>query len=112
VLVIYSSVTTRFQTREFERRSWFPDNKPDPVFRASTEGVIADWGSKTKAFLDQHGIRKAQEILGNDVWQAIVARSTPDDDVITIEFAPNRQSYSVVYSAAPNGDINVYMTRK
>lgn len=28
---VYSSVATRFQTRGFERRSWFPDNKPDPV---------------------------------------------------------------------------------
>ena len=107
---VYSSVATRFQTRGFERRSWFPDHKPDPVFRASSEGEIADCGSKTKSFLDRYGIKRAQDILGDEAWEQIVEQSAPNDEPITIYFEADQKTYSVVYSTAPNGDINVYMT--
>ena len=107
---VYSSVATRFQTRGFERRSWFPDNKPDPVFRASVEGEVTDWGYKTKAFLDQHGVTRAQDILGDEAWAQIVGDTAPNDRPFTIYFEPEQKTYSVVHSTAPNGDINVYMT--
>lgn len=69
-----------------------------------------DWRDKTKAFLDQHGITRAQDILGDEAWAQIVADAGPKDEPITIYFESDKKTYGVVTSTAPNGDINVYMT--
>ena len=108
---VYSAVATRFQTRGAERRSWFPDHKPDPVFRAALDGSIADSGKGTSAFFERFGIRTAQDILGAANWEKIVGHDGPNDEPLTIDFEPAQQTYRVVHAPAPNGDINVYMTR-
>ena len=109
---VYSSVATRFATRPIERRSWFPDHKPDPVFRATSDGKICDWGSQTGVFFEEHGVSKAQDVLGDDTWTQVMASDRTHDEPLTVRFPPTRRNYSVVTSPAPNGDINVYMTRQ
>lgn len=64
-----------------------------------------DWRDKTKAFLDQHGITRAQDILGNEAWAQIVADAGPKDEPITIYFESDKKTYGVVTSTAPYGDI-------
>ena len=109
---VYSSVATRFQTRPLEQRSWFPDHKPDPVFRAALDGSICDCGPQTAIFFGQYGVERAQDVLGEDTWSRVIADDSAHDEPFTICFAPTQNVYSVVTSPAPNGDINVYMTRQ
>ncbi len=102
----------RFATRPIERRSWFPDHKPDPVFRATYEGDICDWGSQTAIFFEEHGVSRAQDVLGDDTWTKVMAADRTHDEPLTVRFAPTRLNYSVATSPAPNGDSNICMSRQ
>ena len=108
-----SSVLTRLASRPTELRAWFPDYKPDPVFRVATDGTITDSGAMTRTLFDQQGISTAQEVLGTDVWTKLQAAASEGRTVTTetvAVFGPAGTRYSVRHAPAPNGDINIYMT--
>ncbi len=109
---VYSSVATRYRNRDLESRSRFPDSKPDPVFRAGPDGTIIDCGAKTRTFFEAYGVRRAQEILGEETWRRI-REGDPAlaEEQLTIRFAPEGVGYIVTHSAAADGAFNIYLTR-
>ncbi len=109
---IYAAVTTRYARRKVDLRVWFPDYKPDPVFRVDTEGNIVDMGATTEVLFRRTSVKKALDVLGNDLWQRIRQISQNSAKLIPrtkIEF--DGDEYLVGWSSAPNGTINLYLAR-
>ena len=107
---IYSSVATRYKNRRIEAVATLPDLSPDPMFRADRTGIVIEAGAVTRKFLVRHGIDDARAILGQELWRRIVKGEAMDERP-TIEFEPEDATYLVAHVPAPNGDINVYLTR-
>lgn len=111
---VYASVRTRWRHRHEESRALFPDQKPDPVFRAAADGTIVESGEATTALFDRHQVRQAQDILGPDVWRSILeaARAGASSEAAAqVYFPPEDGWYLVGHSPAPHGQLNVYLTR-
>ena len=49
VVATFSGVAARYAARNVEDRANFPDEKPDPVFRAVLDGSFVQVGEHTKA---------------------------------------------------------------
>jgi len=110
---VYSSVATRYLNRAHESRSRFPDCKPDPVFRAATDGTIVDAGERTMAVFREHRIGKAQEVLGETLWDELVARQIAGDALpheTRVHVPAYDQWYYVGHSDCGDGGVNVYLT--
>ena len=107
---VYSAVATRYKNRRIESIASLPDLCPDPMFRADKNGRLVEAGAGTKTFLARHGIDDARGILGEDLWMHII-KGEPMSDRPTVRFGPDDATYVVAHAPAPNGDINVYLTR-
>ncbi len=107
---IYSSVATRYKTRRFESVADFPDRKPDPVFRAASNGRIVEIGAATRALFDQYEIDSAQAILGEEIWRDIVSKRVSACGR-KIFFEPEGASYALSHAPTNNDEINIYLTR-
>jgi PAS domain-containing protein len=68
----FSAVATRYRTRHVEELAEFPDHKPDPVFRADRNGQVLSMGAATEELFRKHQVERAQQILGDDAWQAVL----------------------------------------
>jgi len=113
-----SAVLQRYQHRRFESRALFPDYKPDPVFRASSDGTIVDAGAFTRRVFNERGVGRVQELLGEDIWSRIVAHESERragellNSETEVECAPLGGRFLVVHSTTHHGEINIYMTRR
>ena len=109
---VFMSVLTRYKSRRIESVADFPDRKPDPVFRATADGSLIEYGPTTRELLDKYGIRCAQEILGEKVWQQIKAAAKAEIIRTKVHFEPEGVDYLVTHSADnEDEDVNIYMTR-
>lgn len=105
----YSAVVTRYNTRRLESIADFPDKKPDPVFRAATDGQLVEVGATTQSLFEKHHIDSAQKIFGDALWQQIVE----DHDgrlKIRFFFEAENMEYVVTNARTANNNINVYLS--
>ncbi len=110
---LFSSVSTRYALRQNESLAAFPDRKPDPVFRADPDGQIVEAGETTQDLFSAHTIKRAADILGADVWSAVLSADRSGAQVdggVTVHFKPEDQWYLVSHSPAADGHINIYLT--
>lgn len=107
---IYSAVAARYHLRRIESVADFPDRKPDPVFRATRSGRLVEVGAKTRELFERHRVEKAQQILGDEVWQKIVGSAGLDAGT-RIYYAAEDVEYFVAHVPTDNGEFNVYLTR-
>jgi hypothetical protein len=110
---VYASVSSRYAHRHEASRALFPDHKPDPVFRVDIGGEIVEAGDATHDLFRAHTIQRAPDILGADVWEAVVTATRAGgvlDDGTVVHFEPADQWYLVAHSPAPDGQINIYLT--
>lgn len=110
---VYSSVATRYMNRFHESRARFPDCKPDPVFRAATDGTIVDAGERTLAVFREHRIGTAQQVIGETLWNELVARQVAGDTLpleTRVHVRAYDQWYFVGHSDCGDGGVNVYLT--
>lgn len=108
----YAGARMRIQTRAQASLARFPDLKPDPVFRAEPDGTIVQAGALTRALFEQHGVARAQDVVGPQLWQRIatsIGRGAAPPGPEMAYFGPAKQWYIVRVSGAPDG-INVYLT--
>ncbi len=107
---IYSVVVARYKNRRVESIAEFPDQKPDPVFRATMEGQLVEVGAETQILFDKHDITAAQHIIGDELWVKISSGNAIFDG-IRLHFEPEGVDYLVTSRPMENSHINVYMTR-
>jgi len=107
---IYSAVAARYRLRRIESVADFPDRKPDPVFRAARSGRLVEVGATTRELFQRHRIVKAQQILGEEVWQRIAGLQGLEAGT-RIYFAPEDTEFIVGHAPTDNGEFNVYLTR-
>jgi len=106
----YSAVAMRYKNRRIESIADFPERKPDPVFRASKDGVLVEVGAETQRLFDRYQIATAQSILGDEVWARVIA-DRQGADRYTVRFDKEGSNYLVTYTPTNEDQINVYMTR-
>lgn len=107
---IYSAVAARYKNRRIESIADFPERKPDPVFRASTDGRLVEVGANTQKFFTKFDIDRAQQLLGDDVWARIVSEDGPTEKIVVF-FEAEGEKYLVAHAPTRDDEINVYMTR-
>lgn len=107
---IYSAVAARYKNRRMESIADFPERKPDPVFRATRTGELVELGAITRQMFEHYEIDCAQRILGDDVWNRIVADGA-SAGTTKIYFAAEDAEYLVAHAPTRNEQINVYLTR-
>jgi hypothetical protein len=110
---VHSAVRSRLRSHAAELRANFPDNKPDPVFRASLGGEILDAGATTQVAFAVHRIKQAQDVLGDQLWQRVLAlqekgNRLPPKTRIRVEAL--NTSYFVGHAASHDGSVNIYLT--
>lgn len=106
----YSVVVTRYKNRRMESIADFPEQKPDPVFRATREGLLLEVGAETQRMFDRHNITKAQHIIGDEKWERILSEDTAHCNT-RIHFDAGGVDYLVTSKQLENTHINIYMTR-
>jgi hypothetical protein len=107
---VYSSVTTRYKNRRIESIADFPERKPDPVFRAKRSGEVVEAGATTITFLQKYKIGRAQNLLGDELWNRIVGGCDPKEQ-LKVYFDEEGVHYLVGHSQTPQGEFNIYLTR-
>lgn len=107
---VYSAVAARYKNRRVESIADFPEQKPDPVFRAKKTGELVEVGANTQKFFEKFGIDSAQRILGDEAWEKIITGERTDDRMI-VYFEAEGEKYLVANAPTRNDEINVYMTR-
>jgi hypothetical protein len=110
---VYSSVATRWSSRQLESRAQFPDAKPDPVFRASLDGEILDAGETTRALFDKYNVARAADVVGGAVWEQLAAAARAGKALTRqprIYFEKADAWYLVATSPTPDNHVNVYLT--
>lgn len=107
---VYSSVRTRYKSRRVESIADFPERKPDPVFRATRSGEVIEAGATTIEYFDKYKISRAQNLLGNELWDDIVTGSLQDKEP-KVYFEAEGCHYLVRHARTPKGEFNVYLTR-
>jgi hypothetical protein len=107
---IYSAVAARYKNRRIESMADFPERKPDPVFRARKDGELVEVGANTQKFFEKFEIRRAQQLLGDDVWGKITS-DEGNEEKFLVCFEPEGENYLVAHAQTRNGEINIYMTR-
>ena len=107
---IYSAVASRYKNRRIESLASFPEQKPDPVFRAKKDGQFVEVGANTQKFFSRFNIANAPGILGDDIWSKIISGEQPGSNFVT-NFDAEGIKYVVVYALTRDEEINVYMTR-
>lgn len=109
---IYSSVATRASLQHLEMKALFPDQKPDPVFRAAQDGSIVESGLGTQRLFEEREVSSAQAVLGADLWQQLVesAREGATARGTKIYSDALGSWYFVSHSRGPAGTVNVYLT--
>jgi hypothetical protein len=108
VVGVLSAVMARYAQRHVESRAWLPDYKPDPVFRVDRKGEILDMGTTTASVFEQHGIKTAEAVLGNELWAKARMSTTPLEPCGKTEFSG--RDYIVSLSIAPDDTLNIYMS--
>jgi len=113
---IFSSVRAEYKLRHAVSKSTFPDDKPDPVFRAKadSDGHITLAGRKTEVFLTENAFKTAPDVFGQDVWQSILSLSKETVSEFSTIQAPIdacNEDFLISYSRIKDGMINLYMTR-
>ena len=107
---IYSAVAARYKNRRMESIADFPEQKPDPVFRANRDGQLVEVGDNTRKFFEKFQIDSAQQIIGEDAWQKIISNDNFGERII-VAFEAEGEKYLVAYAPTRNEQINIYMTR-
>jgi len=105
----FSAVATRLSMSHIEHRANFPDQKPDPVFRAEPGGRVVDMGARTEALFASLGVVNASDVLGPSIWQQIERRSFPQGGVVRSDALGG--DYAVSYADGLQSSVNVYMTQ-
>jgi hypothetical protein len=107
----YAGARARAEIAAATSLARFPDLKPDPVFRATSDGVIIEAGAQTRELLRRYDLERAQDILGDKLWAHVVS-ATHADGILRapeiVHFEPSDTCYVVSASAGPDG-INVYL---
>jgi len=106
----YSVVAARYKNRRMESIAEFPEQKPDPVFRATREGQLLEVGAETQRLFDRHNVAMAQHIIGDEMWAKISSGDGARYDT-RIHFDAEGVDYLVTSSQLENTHINIYMTR-
>jgi hypothetical protein len=109
-VALYSSVSSRYKNRRFESIAEFPDQRPDPVFRADRSGRLLEVGAETQKFFDLFGITSALDMIGEKTWSEIVSDETGNRR-FEIVFDPEGARYVSAHSHSANKNINIYLTR-
>lgn len=107
---IYSAVAVRYKNRRVESIADFPERKPDPVFRVTPSGDLVEAGAATRELFQRFGIDRAQEILGEAIWQKIVSSEIPSHGT-KIYFEPEDVNYLVSHARTADGHFNIYLSR-
>jgi len=107
---IYSAVASRYKNRRMESLARFPEQKPDPVFRAKKDGRFVEVGANTQKFFSRFKVDSAQGILGEDIWARIISGEELGNNFV-IDFYAEGNKYVVVHALTRDEEINVYMTR-
>ena len=107
---IYSAVASRYKSRRMESLACFPDQKPDPVFRAKKDGQFVEVGANTQKFFSRFNVYSAQGILGEDIWARIISGEQSGSNFVT-DFDADGNKYVVVHASTEDDEVNVYMTR-
>ena len=105
----YSAVAARYKNRRIESLSTPTESCPDPVFRAARSGALVAAGAATRGYFNEHGIDRAQTILGKALWARVVS-GEPLGERPTILLEPD-QGAVVGHAPADNGDVDIYMAR-
>jgi hypothetical protein len=106
---IVSAVLTRRSLRRLESWAAFPNQKPDPVFRADRDGHLVEMGEVTRALFTRHSIRTAQDVLGEELWQSL--RGAPVGVRAELFYSQRLAGwYLVRHAPAESGLVNVYLT--
>ena len=109
---LYSSVSTRYAYRDFERRAQFPDSKPDPVFKANSDGQLLDMGATTQVFFSDHGIKTANQFLGDELWARLASGGSGALPAGSIVYCDSVESWYVIsYCHLEDESINVYVSQ-
>lgn len=106
-----AAARTQMESRSVASLAQFPDLKPDPVFRAAPSGEVIEAGAQTRTMFERHAIRRAQDLLGEELWSRIATEVPRDGGLAspeTVFYAPEQRWYAVAASSAPDG-INVYL---
>lgn len=106
-----AAARTQHEHRGVASLAQFPDLKPDPVFRATPGGEVIEAGAQTRRMFDLHGVRCAQDLLGDEAWSRItsaVNRAGVLPVPESIFYEPDGHWYAVTAARSPDG-INVYM---
>jgi len=93
-----------------ESLAQFPEQKPDPVFRAKKDGRFVEVGANTQKFFSHFNIVSAQGILGEEIWARITSGEQSGNNFVT-DFDADGNKYVVVHALTRDEEINVYMTR-
>lgn len=109
-VALYSSVAARYKNRRLESIAEFPDQRPDPVFRADRLGRFLEVGAETQKFFDSFGATSAPDILGAAVWSDIIS-DTDGHGRFEVIFDAEGARYVSAHSHTSNNNINVYLTR-
>lgn len=107
---IHSAVAARYKIRRMELIADFPERKPDPVFRAAPDGRLVVVGATTREMFARYGIGRAQEILGEALWQEIRAKGEPGGGAVVV-FGTEAIRYTVSHAPTADGHVNVYLAR-
>ncbi len=113
VVQVHSAVSSRMRTHAAELRADFPDRKPDPVFRVSSDGRIIDAGASTMVLLKKHGLSDVKQLLGEELWSEILElqkreQKLPRETAVHVDALDT--SFLVTHSPAMDGAVNIYLT--
>ena len=110
---LHAAVDTRIKGRAIELLAEFPNTKPDPVFRAAPDGQITGAGLNTQTILNKYALKKAQDILGDALWDDILALQSKGERLpreTSVHVSPLRESFLVAHAPSSAGSVNVYLT--
>jgi hypothetical protein len=113
IVQVHSAVRSRVRTHATELRAEFPNNKPDPVFRAAPDGRIIDAGAATRELLQKHSLTHAQVLLGQEIWGQIVYLQHGGERLpleTTVHVGALERWYVVGHAPSASGGVNVYLT--
>lgn len=80
------------------------------MFRANRDGALVEVGARTQKMFDMYGIDRAQQILGQENWDSIIAAPHANNGT-TVFFEAEGADYLVTHAPTANDEINFYLTR-